>query len=261
MKRLFLLLAIAPALACAEIVETDVLVFGGTASGVAAACTAARLGKRAVVTEFGTHIGGLTSGGFAVTYTIGANLITATANGQTVFTMALDASTGEWAFTLLKPLDHPTLNGVAGDDTENNLTLSFGGLVQATDKDGDTVTGTGTVNVVVNDDTPIAVANGSSTGTVDEDGLANGIPGGTGDVAGEATIATGSVTALFQSGADIPLSYGFNTTGTMTAGLSSGGVALTYVIGANLITASAGAPWSICRAICEAIGLPQLPQR
>jgi hypothetical protein len=66
-SRLFLLLAIAPALARAEVIETDVLVFGGTASGVAAACTAARLGKRAVVTEFGTHIGGLTSGGLGWT--------------------------------------------------------------------------------------------------------------------------------------------------------------------------------------------------
>ena len=51
----------------AEIIECDVVVYGGSASGVAAACTAARLGKRAVVAEFGTHIGGLTSGGLGWT--------------------------------------------------------------------------------------------------------------------------------------------------------------------------------------------------
>jgi hypothetical protein len=51
----------------AEVVETDVLVFGGTAAGVSAACTAARFGKKAVVTEFGKHIGGLTSGGLGWT--------------------------------------------------------------------------------------------------------------------------------------------------------------------------------------------------
>ena len=64
-------------------------------------------------------------------------------------------------------------------DTENDLTINFGGLVQATDKDGDTVTATGTVSVLVDDDTPVAVA-GTSTGTVDEDGLPSGIDGGHG---------------------------------------------------------------------------------
>ncbi len=51
----------------AETIESDVVVYGGTASGVSAACTAARLGKKAVVAEFGTHIGGLTSGGLGWT--------------------------------------------------------------------------------------------------------------------------------------------------------------------------------------------------
>jgi len=51
----------------AEVVETDVLVFGATAGGVSAACTAGRLGKKVVVTEFGKHVGGLTSGGLGWT--------------------------------------------------------------------------------------------------------------------------------------------------------------------------------------------------
>ena len=51
----------------AEVIETDVLVFGGTAAGVSAACTAKRFGKNVVLTEFGTHIGGLTSGGLGMT--------------------------------------------------------------------------------------------------------------------------------------------------------------------------------------------------
>jgi hypothetical protein len=50
-----------------EVVETDVLVFGGTAGGVSAACTAARLGKKAALTEFSKHIGGMTSGGLGAT--------------------------------------------------------------------------------------------------------------------------------------------------------------------------------------------------
>ena len=51
----------------AEVIDTDILVFGGTAGGVAAACTAARLGKKVALTEFGKHIGGLTSGGLGAT--------------------------------------------------------------------------------------------------------------------------------------------------------------------------------------------------
>ncbi|MDQ3623813.1 MAG: FAD-dependent oxidoreductase [Verrucomicrobiota bacterium] len=71
MKRFLLPLSLAATAmlnaALAEIVEADVVVVGGTAGGVSAACTAARLGKKAVVTEFGVHVGGLTSGGLGAT--------------------------------------------------------------------------------------------------------------------------------------------------------------------------------------------------
>ena len=156
----------------------------------------------------------LTSGGAALVYTVTATLITATAGpgGAPVFTMALDGATGAWTFTLLGRLDHAD----DGTNTENDLTIEFGGLVQATDADGDTVMATGSIIVTVDDNTPMAVP-GTSTGTVDEDGLPGGIAGGIGDVAGEATCAQGSVVSLFQSGADAPLSYSFNTAGTPQA--------------------------------------------
>ncbi len=68
MKRFIFLLATSLATrALAETIEADIVVYGGSASGVAAACTAARLGKKAVVAEFGRHIGGLTSGGLGWT--------------------------------------------------------------------------------------------------------------------------------------------------------------------------------------------------
>ena len=53
-----------------------------------------------------------------------------------------------------------------------------------------------------------------------------------------------TVAALFQSGADEPLTYGFaaNAVATLQAqGLTSGGVALSYAIGADTVTASAPA--------------------
>ena len=60
----------------------------------------------------------------------------------------------------------------------------------------------------------------------------------------QAVIATGSVAALFQSGADEPLTYGFtaNAVATLQAlSLTSGGVALSYAIAADTVTASAPA--------------------
>jgi hypothetical protein len=52
-------------------VEADVVVYGGTSGGVIAAVQASRMGKSAVLVEFGRHVGGLTAGG--LTATDGAN--------------------------------------------------------------------------------------------------------------------------------------------------------------------------------------------
>ncbi|HEX3656918.1 MAG TPA: FAD-dependent oxidoreductase [Pirellulales bacterium] len=69
MLRIFLasaLLISAPAgLSAAE--DFDVVIYGGTSSGIVAALQAARMGKRAVVIEPGEHLGGLTSGGLGAT--------------------------------------------------------------------------------------------------------------------------------------------------------------------------------------------------
>uniref|UniRef100_UPI00215C273C T1SS-143 repeat domain-containing protein n=1 Tax=unclassified Pseudomonas TaxID=196821 RepID=UPI00215C273C len=114
-------------------------------------------------------------------------------------------------------------------------------LLQATDKDGDTVTAAAEKLVItVDDDTPTA-AGTAEAGTVDEDGLANGIAGGVGDVAGEATTASGNVTGIFQSGADVPLTYALSSDTSGLPALSSGGVALVYSVAGDTLTAKAGA--------------------
>ncbi|CAI8787517.1 hypothetical protein EMIT048CA2_180115 [Pseudomonas chlororaphis] len=176
----------------------------------------------------------LSSGGVALVYSVLGDTLTAKAGATDVFTFSLSAA-GAYSFTLLQPLDHP-----AGND-ENDITLNLGTLLQATDKDGDTVTAAAEKLVItVDDDTP--TANGAAvTGTVDEDGLANGIAGGIGDVAGEATVASGSVTGIFQSGADVPLSYSLSSNTSGLPALSSGGVALAYSVLGNTLTAKAGA--------------------
>ncbi|WP_238399325.1 DUF5801 repeats-in-toxin domain-containing protein [Pseudomonas chlororaphis] len=176
----------------------------------------------------------LTSGGVALVYSVAGDTLTAKAGAVDVFTFSLSAA-GAYSFTLLQPLDHP-----AGDD-ENDITLNLGAMLQATDKDGDTVTAAAEKLVItVDDDTP--TANGTAgAGTVDEDGLANGIAGGVGDVPGEATTASGSVTAIFQSGADVPLTYALSSDTSGLPALSSGGVALVYSVAGDTLTAKAGA--------------------
>ena len=51
----------------AEVIESDVCVYGGTSAGVAAAVQTTRMGKRAIVVESGRHLGGLSSGGLGAT--------------------------------------------------------------------------------------------------------------------------------------------------------------------------------------------------
>lgn len=51
----------------AEIIETDVCVFGGTSAGIAAALQVKRMGKTSVLVEPGKHVGGLTTGGLGAT--------------------------------------------------------------------------------------------------------------------------------------------------------------------------------------------------
>ncbi|WP_412673998.1 hypothetical protein, partial [Legionella pneumophila] len=111
----------------------------------------------------------------------------------------------------------------------------------ATDKDGDSASATANIGLSFNfeDDGPVASTN-KLTGVVDEDGLTGGIAGGVGDVAGQAVAASGNVATLFQSGADAPLTYSLNASTSGLPALSSGGVALTYAVSGNTLTASAG---------------------
>ena len=50
-------------------VEADLCIYGATPAGIAAAIQASRLGKRAVIAEFGRHVGGMTASGLGATDT------------------------------------------------------------------------------------------------------------------------------------------------------------------------------------------------
>ncbi len=63
----FFLIGQTAASAVAETREFDVVVYGGTSAGIAAAVQVRRMGKTVVVIEPGRHLGGLTSGGLGWT--------------------------------------------------------------------------------------------------------------------------------------------------------------------------------------------------
>src|SRR5438045_6735628 len=62
----FLLLFL-PAALSAQVIESDLCIYGGTSAGVAAAVAATRMHKTAVIAESGRHLGGLSSGGLGAT--------------------------------------------------------------------------------------------------------------------------------------------------------------------------------------------------
>ncbi len=55
------------ALSCGAGRSADVIIYGGTSSGIAAAIQVSRMGKSVIVLEPGTHVGGLTTGGLSWT--------------------------------------------------------------------------------------------------------------------------------------------------------------------------------------------------
>ncbi|AMV13400.1 Leukotoxin [Legionella pneumophila] len=164
------------------------------------------------------------------------------ATGDVVFNISVDGS-GNVTLDQVRAVVHD--NPLDPDESTGPTQLSAANLVTltaiATDKDGDSASATANIGLSFNfeDDGPVASTN-KLTGVVDEDGLTGGIAGGVGDVAGQAVAASGNVATLFQSGADAPLTYSLNANTSGLPALSSGGVALTYAVSGNTLTASAG---------------------
>lgn len=98
---------------------------------------------------------------------------------RAVFKLELSnlTTTGDYKFTLLDQLDHPTLNGVTGDDTENDIVLNLGSVLKVTDKDGDSRLGSSnSLAVTVDDDSPVVLAKSNLVYANET----NPTPGGTG---------------------------------------------------------------------------------
>ncbi|WP_233267775.1 DUF5801 repeats-in-toxin domain-containing protein [Aeromonas veronii] len=189
---------------------------------------------------------GLTSGGVALSYSVVGNVLTASAGSVPVFTLTVGAD-GSYSFTLSGPLDHPVADG---DDSEQlaGVGIDFSGVLTATDGDGDPLTGgfpAGSFAIKVEDDVPV-LAGGEDErpqvgGQVQEDALTSGNSEGTGQSA-SASGAAGTLNNLVNFGADGAGSFGLGSdVSSLTAqGLTSGGVALSYSVVGNVLTASAG---------------------
>ncbi len=119
-------------------------------------------------------LGGLTSGGQALVYTLSANgtVLVAhagSANGAAVFTVTLsDTGSGRYDFDLDGVIDHPVK--ASGANNEDVLTFNF--TATARDSDGDVVKNNFQVNVI--DDSPI-IAGPATKGSVTEVGLSSGV--------------------------------------------------------------------------------------
>ena len=152
--------------------------------------------------------------------------------------LTVDAA-GNWTYTLAdNTLNHTNSNATGAADQ-----VGEGFSVRMFDLDGD-VSPTVSLNVLVNDDGPV-LAQGESAGIsviVDEDELPDGITDG--DTT-DTTVsgAAGTLSALVNFGADGPGSFGLsgNTASLTDQGLTSGGVALSYNVVGNVLTANAGA--------------------
>ncbi len=144
---------------------------------------------------------------------VGDTLTATAADGHNVFTLTVNGD-GTWTFNLLAPLNDDHLGA-------DSINLDFSSLVKAVDFDGDSIgLAAGTFSVAVVDDVPVDTGT-PVTGVVSESGL----PAATQD----------EHKLLISYGADGEqghLTFATDSSGNpiLPAGLTSGGVALSYVL-------------------------------
>ncbi|QFY59410.1 type I secretion C-terminal target domain-containing protein [Rhizobium grahamii] len=115
-------------------------------------------------TQNGTHAD-LTSDGKPVVITVDGMTITGTVDGHTVFTLTVtNIETGAYTFSQFAPIDHPD-KGEAGADDVLRLQFSY----TVTDKNGDSVTGIGSIDV--RDDAPTVNTENDASSSISESNL------------------------------------------------------------------------------------------
>jgi T1SS-143 domain-containing protein len=166
-------------------------------------------------------------------------------------------SDGTFKFSLSDQLDHTSGDG-------KSLTIDFGSVLQANDKDGDNVKLTGLVKVEVTDDVPELVVGEKIARTVDEDDILNNQSTGTSPADGQGdgswtggpgqngqggAFIDGSLASLVKGGADETVKFTFIDETVLRQAmtplnLSSKGEALSFDLQGNVLWgfANVGAP-------------------
>lgn len=186
------------------VVDADVLDDEGLAGGIAGGTgdaagaltsTTGSLGYVAGADGFQSVVltGPATLGAEAVTSswnTATSTLTISSAARGTIATVTItNLATGAYNVKLLQPV----LHSAGGGENDAILNVTY----KVTDKDGDSASGS--LKVTIDDDSPKG-ANVVDADILDDEGLAGGIAGGTGDVAGALTSTTGSLG--YTAGAD-----------------------------------------------------------
>lgn len=215
---------------------------------------------------------GLTSGGEPLVYSISESLnpdgsllsttLTATAvaevGGYPVFTLVINAD-GSFRFELQGPIDHPHADGDDNElwSSEGGIGLDFTHLLTATDGDGDPLQlpegAKGLFVINIQDDVPLPAQPNPQQpvvgGLVHEDALGNGNaePGSEPEQTLTVEGGIGTLDVLVNFGADGRGGFHLSQepsalSGLQALGLSSGGVALFYVVSTDgtTLTATAG---------------------
>jgi T1SS-143 domain-containing protein len=157
-------------------------------------------------------------------------------------------SDGTFKFSLSDQLDHTTGDG-------KSLTIDFGSVLQANDKDGDSVKLTGLVKVEVTDDVPELVVGAKISRTVDEDDILNNQSTGTSPADGQGdgswtggpnqngqggAFIDGSLASLIKGGADDTVKFSFIDESALRQslaglGMSSKGEILSFDLQGNVL--------------------------
>ncbi|VXB90340.1 retention module-containing protein [Pseudomonas sp. 8O] len=214
---------------------------------------------------------GLTSGGEPMLYSISTttdpdgnpiSTLTATAaaevGGYPVFTLIINAD-GSFSFELQGPIDHPSDDGDDNElwSSEGGIGLDFTHLFTATDGDGDPLQlpegAKGLFVIKIQDDVPLPAQPNPQqpvvSGLVHEDVLGNGNaePGSEPEQTRTVEGDIGALDVLVNFGADGRGGFHLSQepgalSGLQTLALSSGGVALFYVVSTDgtTLTATAG---------------------
>ncbi|MFD2205843.1 DUF5801 repeats-in-toxin domain-containing protein [Kiloniella antarctica] len=142
-----------------------------------------------------------------------------------IVTLKVDPETGKYTVTLHGPVDHPD-QSTDGSNPTDPLTLDFGFKVRDGDGDEDEET----LSIYIEDSEPVVDSNLNALVQLDDDALAGGHAGGTGDVDPDSENLTGTlnfaagadgVESVLLTGAALPSGAGFSSA------LSNDGTVLT----------------------------------